>query len=304
MYFPLFVFDSSGWLLVAALRPGDQGEVEFSLPVLKRLVGKLRKAWPGLKIIVRADGAFTNAKLYKWLDENHVDYVLGLKHNNVLLTFSKTLRQSARKKFIRKFGEPAFTGKDGDKKKLLAMHEVHSQINHHERSKKNAEVSKRVRLVDDFSYQAASWDRSRRVICRCDYSDEGIEVRYVVTSIKSMSAADVYQKLYCGRARVEMWIKHIKETRADRLSCSQFKSNAFRLLLHAFAYILMHQIRLLLDVQTNMSMEFLRRRYINVPVHIRETSQGCHFRISSAYKEARIFRQISKRLGAKSLLAA
>jgi len=304
MYFPLFVFDAEGWLLVAALRPGDQGEVHFSLPVLKRLVAKLRKAWPEVRITIRADGAFTDPSLYTWLDENRVAYVLGLKHNNVLLTYSKDLRQKARKKFVRKFGDPAFMGKEGEKKKLDAMHEVHSQLKHEERATLNAEVRKRVRLFGEFSYQAGSWDRTRRVICRCDFTNEGLEVRYIVTNIKWMTAADTYEKLYCGRARVEMWIKHIKETRADRLSCSQFKANAFRLLLHAFAYILMHQIRLLIDCRTSMSLEFVRRFFINVPVHIRETSQGCHFRISSAYKEARVFRQISKRLGAKSLIAA
>jgi len=304
MYFPLFVFDSQGWLLVAALRPGDQGEVHFSLPVLKRLVTRLRKAWPEVKITIRADGAFTDPALYKWLDENSVDYVLGLKHNNVLLTFSKDLRQKARKKFVRKFGNPAFISKDGDKEKLQAMHEVHSQNSHKERAKLNSEVTKRVRLFGEFSYQAGSWDRARRVVCRCDFGNEGLEVRYIVTSIQWMNAADTYEKLYCGRARAEMWIKHIKETRADRLSCSQFKANAFRLLLHAFAYLLMHQIRQLIECRTSMSLESVRRFFINVPVHIRETSLGCHFRISAAYKEARVFRQISKRLGAKSLIAA
>lgn len=304
MYFPLFVFDADGWLLVAALRPGDQGEVHFSLPVLKRLVSKLRKAWPGVKITMRADGAFTDADLYKFLDDNSVDYVLGLKHNNVLLTYSKDLRQKARKKFVRKFCDPAFIGKHADKLKLEAMHKVHSQNNRDERAKLNSEVNKRIRLFGEFAYQAGSWDRSRRVICRCDFGQEGLEVRYIVTSIKWMTAADTYQKLYCGRARAEMWIKHIKETRADRLSCSQFKANAFRLLLHALAYILMHQIRLLIDCRASMGLDFLRRFFINVPVHIRETSQTCHFRISAAYKEARIFRQISKRLGAKSLIAA
>lgn len=304
MYFPLFVFDSEGWLLVAALRPGDQGECHFSLPVLKRLVAKLRRAWPEVKITIRADGAFTDPALYKWLDENSVDYVLGLKHNNVLLTYSKNLRQKARKKFVRKFCAPAFIGKVGEKKKLEAMHEVHSQLKHEDRSKLNSELTTRVRLFGEFSYQAGSWDRPRRVICRCDFGNEGLDVRYIVTSISWMSAADTYEKLYCGRARIEMWIKHIKETRANRLSCSQFKANAFRLLLHAFAYLLMHQIRLLIDCQTSMSLEFVRRRFINVPVHVCETSQGCHFRISSAYKDARLFRKISKKLGARSLIAA
>ncbi|MBK9141572.1 MAG: transposase [Candidatus Melainabacteria bacterium] len=79
MYFPLFVFDQNGWLLVAALRPGDQGEVELAFPVLKRLVKRLREAWPRTQIIVRADGAYTSNELYKWMDDNGVKYVLGIQ---------------------------------------------------------------------------------------------------------------------------------------------------------------------------------------------------------------------------------
>lgn len=304
MYFPLFVFDQNGWLLVAALRPGDQGEVHFSLPVLKRLVGKLRQAWPNVRLTMRADGAFTDPALYKWLDDNDVAYVLGLKHNNVLLTRSRPYRKAAEKKFKRNFEKPRYTGKGGKQRKLQAMHELHSEPDKNKRREKHYELNRMVRVFGDFPYQAGSWDRERRTICRCDYNDEGIDVRYVVTNIKRMTAADVYQKVYCGRARSEMWIKHIKETRCDRLSCAQFKSNAFRLLLHALAYILMHQIRLRIDDQNQISMHQLRRLLINTPVHIRETRLNCQFRVSSSYKHARIFRLILRRLGANSLIAA
>jgi hypothetical protein len=304
MYYPLFVFDSTGWLLVAALRPGDHGEVQFTLPVLKRLVRKIREAWPNQRIIVRADGAFTDPDLYKWLDDNGVDYVLGLKHNNALLTHSKPYRKASEKKFKRNFGSPEYEGRGADKRRLADLKKVRSEPDKAKRKEKHEQLNRLVRVFGEFHYQAGSWDKLRRVICRCDFSDEGINVRYIVTSIKKMNAADVYRKLYCGRAIVEMWIKHIKEIRCDRLSCSQFKSNAFRLLLHALAYILMHQIRLQIDSSTTLSMGTLQRLFINVPVHVRETKAGSHFRISVAYQAAHVFRLAMRRLGAQSLIAA
>mgnify|MGYP001210441072 CR=1 FL=1 len=124
MYFPLFVFDQNGWLLVAALRPGDDGEVALSLPVLKRLVSKLRKAWPKIGITVRADGAFTDPEFYQWMDDHAVKFALGLKHNNVLLTYSKEARRAAEKKFKRAHGAPQFTGKKGKQRKLAAIKEI------------------------------------------------------------------------------------------------------------------------------------------------------------------------------------
>ncbi|OQR26415.1 hypothetical protein BWR15_30815, partial [Pseudomonas sp. T] len=124
MYFPLFVFDQHGWLLVAALRPGDHGEVKLALPVLKRLVARLRKAWPSVKITIRADGAFTDAHLYRWMDDNKVYFVLGMKHNNTLLTHSFTARQAALKKFRRKFGPTKFTTSDGKKEKFAELKDI------------------------------------------------------------------------------------------------------------------------------------------------------------------------------------
>lgn len=304
MYFPLFVFDQNGWLLVAALRPGDEGEVALTLPVLKKLVARLRKAWPRTRITVRADGAFTHKDLYKWLDENNVQYVLGIKHNNALLAKSKQFRQDVERKFKRKFEEPQFKGKPGKKRKLVHLKELRSIENRPERAQKNDEyAARRVRVYGDFMYQARSWERERRVIARCDYTDEGIDVRYVVTNVRGYLAVQVYEGMYCQRALAELWIKNLKETRCDRLSCGQFKANMFRLLLHAMAYLLIHQVRVRLSAN-RMSIEQFRRHFIHVAAQVRETRNRVHFRISRSYHAAKEFRLAAKRLGASGPAAA
>jgi hypothetical protein len=306
MYFPLFVFDQNGWLLVAALRPGDEGEVRLSLPVLKKLIGRLRTAWPGLRITVRADGAFTHKDLYRWMDDNNVQYVMGIKHNNSLLSKSREERNKAKAKFRRKFGEPQFKGRGGSKRKLERMSGLRSIKDPRERRKSFADAqSRRVRVYGDFLYQAGSWDRERRVISRCDYTDEGHEVRYVVTNIRHYTAAQVYEDFYCQRALVEMWIKNLKETRCTRLSCSQFKANMFRLLLHALAYLLIHQVRLRLPEHCQrMSVAQFQRNFVHVAMQVYERNDLVCFRIARSYHAAREFRLASKRLGATSLLAA
>lgn len=303
MYFPLFVFDQNGRLLVAALRPGDHGEVKLMLPILKRLVERLRKAWPNTRITVRADGAFTDPELYRWLDDNKVGYVLGLKNNNALKTHSKQFCKAAEKKFKRKFGEPKFVGKGGKKRKIEEMKDIRSTTDPDERvSKQRKSDNRKVRVFAEFRYAAGSWDRQRTVIARCDYTDDGIDVRYVLTNL-SGSTEQVYLE-YRLRSRCEMWIKHFKETRADKLSCSQFKSNMFRLLMHALAYILMHEVRSKLDGKHIMSIEQFRRRFINVSVIFSESANSINIRISRSYPDAHPFRLLSKRLGAESLIAA
>lgn len=303
MYFPLFVFDQNGWLLVAALRPGDQGEVELAFPVLKRLVKRLREAWPRTQIIVRADGAYTSNELYKWMDDNGVKYVLGIKHNNALLAETKNLRRATEKKFKRKLSEPQFVGKRWKRRKNEKYKEIRSLRDPKERAEKMAaEQARRVRLYGEFMYAARSWDRERRVIARCDYTDEGLKVRYVVTNIRGTLSPTVYEEIYCKRAVCELSIKNLKETGCTRMSCSQFKTNMFRLLLHAMAYVLAHQVRLKLE-RPRMSIGELRRRLFNVAAQIRETRTEVFVRISRTYHAAKEFRLVSKRLGATSLLA-
>jgi hypothetical protein len=303
MYFPLFVFDQHGWLLVAALRPGDQGEVQLALPVLKKLVAKFRQHWPRTRIVVRADGAFTDPQLYKWLDDNDVSYVLGIKHNNSLLAKSKQYRQQAERKFKRKYEQPQFIGKGGKKRKLQRMKELRAIPDYRERKRRCAEErTRRVRVYGDFSYQAKTWDRERRVIARCDYTDEGISVRYLVTNFRGYLAQHVYESIYCQRALAELWIKNLKETRCDRLSCSQFKANMYRLLLHALAYLLIHQVRIR-TANRRMSVEQFRRDFIHLAVQVRETKAAAHFRFAQTYHAAKQFRLVAKRLGAESLAA-
>ena len=279
MYFPLFVFDENGWLLVAALRPGDHGEVKWSLPILKRLVRRLRQAWPRVEIVVRADGAFTDNELYKWMDENRVRYVLGMKDNHSLFVKTKQFRAKAQSKFKRKYEEPRYLGKSGKKAKNKRLKEISSTYDKDKRQQARQEFEhRRARVYGETSYAARSWDRERRVIARCDYTDSGLEVRYVVTNLTGYQARQVYEDVYCRRARCEMWIKSIKETRCDRLSCSQFKSNMFRLLMHALAYILIHQVQIRLE--QNGSVTQFQRTFIHVAVRVRETRKGVEFQIA------------------------
>lgn len=297
MYFPLFVFDQNGWLLVAALRPGDQGEIEMALPVLKKLVKRLRAAWPQVRITVRADGAFTSNDFYKWMDENKVQYVLGLKENHALQIETKYLRRETGKKFRRKLSEPKYQGKTGDERKNAVQKELRSIADRKERSKKLKDAeARRVRSFGDFEYAARSWNRERRVIARCDYTDKGLEMRYIVTNIQNRTAREIYEDIYCKRALAELGIKNIKETRCTRLSCSQFKANMFRLLLHAMAYTVIHQIRIKLSTP-RMSFEQFRRRFVSVALRVQEYRNEVFVTISKSYHAAKEFRLVAKRLG-------
>src|SRR5438552_10923677 len=85
MYFPLLVFDGqTDHLITAVLRPGRIHGGRFVVLVLRRLVARLRAAWPGVAIEVRADCGCASPRLYAWCEANGVGYTLGLATNPVL----------------------------------------------------------------------------------------------------------------------------------------------------------------------------------------------------------------------------
>jgi hypothetical protein len=69
MYHPLLVFDGrDGFPLAAVLRPGNTHASHGALAVLKRLIKKLKKAYPEALILFRADAGFAMPALYRSLE--------------------------------------------------------------------------------------------------------------------------------------------------------------------------------------------------------------------------------------------
>src|SRR3712207_9189365 len=82
---PLLVFKGdTGHLITAVLRPGNVHGSRFVVLVLRRLLRKLRAAWPDVAVELRADSGFAVPRLYAWCDANGVDYTIGLIPNDTL----------------------------------------------------------------------------------------------------------------------------------------------------------------------------------------------------------------------------
>ena len=83
-FLPLYVF-CGDFLLAARLRPGDVGATAGAIAVLEKLVTRIRSRWPNVKILFRADGAFSEEGLLAWCENQKVEYVIGLAGNPRLL---------------------------------------------------------------------------------------------------------------------------------------------------------------------------------------------------------------------------
>ena len=249
MYHPLLVFDGrDGFPLAAVLRPGNTHSSRGALAVLKRLIKKLRQAYPKALILFRADAGFAVPALYSYLeDQPETRYVIGFITNNRLLAETAPLLSKAQRQY--------------------------------------QETGEKQRLFTSFSYQAESWDQPRRIIAKVEYTHLGANQRFVVTNL-SRNPQFVYDDIYVLRGDVENRIKELKlDIKADRLSCHRFLANQFRLLLHTAAYCLFWLLRHHLQGTelATAQVNTLRLKLLKIGARIRETSRRIWVHLASGY---------------------
>ncbi len=148
-YLPLYIF-AGDQLLCARLRAANQDAAAGSLQEVKRIVTQLRQRWPEVQIVLRADSGFCREELMGWCEAHQVDYVFGLARNQRL-------------------------GK-------IVGAQMHQARVLHQSSGKAA------RVFTGFAYiTRKSWSRSRRVVAKAEYLDQGENPRFVVTSLTAAS---------------------------------------------------------------------------------------------------------------------
>jgi len=265
-YHPLLPFDAeTGNLIIAHLRPGNVGAAEGALALIEGIVESLRAKWPGLPILFRADGGFATPDIYEWCEANAVDYVIGLPINKVLERLSADCLAAAKAEFYAGKLPAGVVGK----------------------------------AYTEFRYKAESWSKARRVIAKAEHGGLGPNQRYVVTNLRGRTPRKMYE-FYCERGQSENWIKNLKNALfGDRLSCSDFLANAFRLLLHAIAYRLCLALAEAVRDLTGETWQFdtIRLRLIKVAGLFVEQARRILLHLPAAFPYARLWGRICANLG-------
>jgi hypothetical protein len=270
MYFPLLVFDAEGRLAGLRLRPGNAGNSRYAGPLMSRLVRKLKARFPSVRILVRADGGFCTPRFLDAMERlglelGGVDYVVGLPQNIRLLTLSRSWMQQAA-----------------------------------EHAKASGQTTRR---FGTFWYATRSWSHTRRVVVKAEHLGEKANPRFVVTSVKDVKPRDVYEALYCPRGQSENAIKDFKRALiGDRLSCTTYVANAFRLALHAIAYRLMDALR---RVVIHVAPTFGRRQFdtirlllLKVAALVGQSVRRFTFQLPASFPMAPVFVAVARALGA------
>jgi len=237
-FMPLHVYEGlSGKLITTILKPGKRSDGSQMLSIVKRIVGYLRKAWPETLIIFRGDSHFAYPEVMEYIESSdNVMYVTGLTGNSRLMKDAEALAERAAAQYKK-------TGK-----KAVLFH--------------------------SFYYQAGTWNRPRRVVVKAEFSEQGKNIRFIVTDMENAKASVLYQQIYCARGNDELYIKdHKLYLKSDRTSCQKFGANQFRLFLHSAAYVLIHALKTEVLKGTpfaDATFETIRNRILKIRAQVRE----------------------------------
>jgi hypothetical protein len=148
------------------------------------------------------------------------------------------------------------------------------------------------RSFSSFLYRAYSWSHQRRICYKAEHTESGTNVRFLVSNLKGRSRS-VFS-FYNDRGECENRIEEFKNGfAADRLSCHRFRANAFRLLLHSFAYNLVNLFRLQLPLaMRSAQIETLRIQLFKMGARIRETARCIRIHLASGWPFQNLFQAV------------
>lgn len=263
-YMPLVIFDGmNGKLILPLLRPGRTNKSMNVFGILRRVVEYLHEAWPHTIIELRGDSHFCSHEFMDWARTHfYVRFTTGLSGNPVLM---------------KKIDKPLRRAK-GD-------YERHGED---------------IRRYYSFDYKAKSWKYSQRVIAKIEVTSKGVNVRFIVTSNRNNKPETVYRR-YCRRGTMELWIKDLKYFRADRMSCSSFRANTFRLFLYGAAYVIAHRLKTTAFAGTEVedfTMDSFMKRIMLSAVFIVEKKTFVRFSFSPNHRHLEALTLALERLSA------
>ena len=249
-YLPIHIYEGqSGRLITTVLRPGRRPSGKQIVSILKRVVKRIRQAWPEVGLILRGDSHYSCPEVFDFCKENDLKYVLGFKALSPLLRQVKPLVEEMALRF--------------------------------------KQEKQPVRMFTETLYKAQSWKKACRVIAKVDSNALGTNTRFIITNLEHWNRRFIYETVYCGRGTMELMIKeHKNHLLSDRTSCPSFSANQFRLFLHSAAYVLLHSFRALHLKGTEWAsaqFDTIRLKIIKIGARIRQLSRKIRIHLPTSF---------------------
>jgi hypothetical protein len=257
-FLPLHLYEGLSGRLITTIFKAKRFTGAQMLAVLKRLIKRLRQAWPDTLLIFRGDSHFAYPEVMQWIEaQPNFSYVTGLTSNAVLKELAREVVEQTKRAYER------------DGRKVTRFHSTR--------------------------YQAGTWSRARRVVIKVEVSDQGVNTRFVVTDLEQARTKALYQQIYCARGQAENEIKdHKRYLQSDRTSCHRFEANQFRLFLHSAAYVLLDTLRrevLKTSPWACATMETIQLRLLKLGARVQELTDRITISLPSSCPVAPVLRQ-------------
>ncbi len=238
-------------LLPARQRRANVAGSDGAVEEVARIVAQIRRAWPKVRIILRADSGFANDPFMSWCEANRVEYVFGLACNSRL--------------------EAALVEQFAQASELCLS------------------SGKPARVLRDFWYRTLdSWSRTRRVVGDAEHAPDGSNPRFAVTSLKptraGYDARALYEDFYWARGEAENRIGEQFELFADRASSATMPANQPRMWFSAMAYLLVDTLRRVGLRHTRFAdaaARTIRLKLLKLGAQVRTSARRIHFAIAS-----------------------
>ena len=268
-FLPIHVWHvESGKPVAVLLREGKTpGGPEVRM-LAKHLVRRLRQHWPKTKITLRGDGHYSRKELMSWCEANGIGFICGLAGNAALAGLCRVAADA------------------------LCVKRAETGV-------------EKLRVYKAFRYAAKGWGQTRRVVARIEASSQGLDIRFIVTSLEG-GPRWLYDVVYCERGQfilrrmAENLIKlHKSQLASDRTSCSSATANQVRLVLHTAAFWLLHAVRAAIPKAHPLARaEFntLRLKLVKIAARIVESAGRIRVFLPAACPEQALFRQLAGQL--------
>lgn len=269
--FLIFNHEAEQYLVTAVLRPGNVPGSAGAVGLLRRLIDRLRKAFPDAKIRVRLDGGFAAPEVLDFLDcEPKVEYLVNFASNAVLKRKADSAMKCARR----------------DSKISGQTEHVYGGCQYRTRK---------------------SWPWKRRVIYKAEVvrakgKKPKDNPRFVVTNMKQ-SPQWLYEEVYCQRGDLENRIKELHYgMEIGRTSCTSFWANQLRVLMTAAAYVLMQELRsgLAGTASARAQVSTLRERFLKIGAQVVASVRRIVLHLPRSFPYLASFHRLALRLGARS----
>ncbi len=242
----------TGQIIIPILRPGNSHSNKWYVSILKRVIDAIRKEYPDMTIIIRADSGFSNAPFYKLADKESLYYAIGLATNDVLKR--RVVRAEHAVRYL-----------------YLSRKEKHQHF-----------IS--------FQYQAGSWHAPQQCYSKIESTGIGMNIRHLVSNMPEQDAREIYFGFYVKRGDIsENRIKELKNMCfADRLSNHGFWANFMRLITSSIVYEMFLIIKQMIRKTKfhkayKWQIDNIRLYLLKVGGTIKKTTRRVYLKLSKAF---------------------